>query len=116
MGYSSRARTYRGCNATAAARAPLLAHVGRAGVASFGGAAAIPVDRVPWGAAGEAPAPPADRIRQNRTAQPRAVFPGALPCGARAAARCALRKPRHRSEEHTSELQSPMYLVCRLLL
>src|SRR5437762_12149701 len=23
---------------------------------------------------------------------------------------------RHRSEEHTSELQSPMYLVCRLLL
>src|SRR5437762_4898330 len=26
-----------------------------------------------------------------------------------------LREPR-RSEEHTSELQSPMYLVCRLLL
>src|SRR5437764_7083973 len=26
-------------------------------------------------------------------------------------------RPRHgRSEEHTSELQSPMYLVCRLLL
>src|SRR5437762_11352643 len=24
--------------------------------------------------------------------------------------------PGHRSEEHTSELQSPMYLVCRLLL
>src|SRR5437879_10982023 len=24
--------------------------------------------------------------------------------------------PLHRSEEHTSELQSPMYLVCRLLL
>src|ERR1017187_9558742 len=24
--------------------------------------------------------------------------------------------PSHRSEEHTSELQSPMYLVCRLLL
>src|SRR5437764_7729115 len=24
--------------------------------------------------------------------------------------------PRQRSEEHTSELQSPMYLVCRLLL
>src|SRR5437763_8520832 len=24
--------------------------------------------------------------------------------------------PRARSEEHTSELQSPMYLVCRLLL
>src|SRR5437762_10666258 len=26
------------------------------------------------------------------------------------------RPGRHRSEEHTSELQSPMYLVCRLLL
>src|SRR5437763_4332067 len=26
------------------------------------------------------------------------------------------RGPRRRSEEHTSELQSPMYLVCRLLL
>src|SRR5256885_12308420 len=25
-------------------------------------------------------------------------------------------KPRHRSEEHTSELQSPCNLVCRLLL
>src|ERR1017187_1051621 len=25
-------------------------------------------------------------------------------------------KPLNRSEEHTSELQSPMYLVCRLLL
>src|SRR5437879_7340619 len=28
----------------------------------------------------------------------------------------ALRRPILRSEEHTSELQSPMYLVCRLLL
>src|SRR5437764_7808017 len=26
------------------------------------------------------------------------------------------RRPEERSEEHTSELQSPMYLVCRLLL
>src|SRR5437879_10308755 len=25
-------------------------------------------------------------------------------------------RAQHRSEEHTSELQSPMYLVCRLLL
>src|SRR5437762_10397743 len=33
---------------------------------------------------------------------------------AHASIRCA--KPRPRSEEHTSELQSPMYLVCRLLL
>src|SRR5437762_10285775 len=28
----------------------------------------------------------------------------------------SLRARRFRSEEHTSELQSPMYLVCRLLL
>src|SRR5437764_5750059 len=28
----------------------------------------------------------------------------------------SLRTPEQRSEEHTSELQSPMYLVCRLLL
>src|SRR5437762_5304157 len=28
----------------------------------------------------------------------------------------AKRSAHHRSEEHTSELQSPMYLVCRLLL
>src|SRR5437763_7336310 len=28
----------------------------------------------------------------------------------------APRQALHRSEEHTSELQSPMYLVCRLLL
>src|ERR1017187_8973138 len=27
-----------------------------------------------------------------------------------------MRQLQHRSEEHTSELQSPMYLVCRLLL
>src|SRR5437763_8234931 len=38
----------------------------------------------------------------------------------RAEARCAVAQHRRaateRSEEHTSELQSPMYLVCRLLL
>src|SRR5215210_8633292 len=36
-------------------------------------------------------------------------------CRRLAAARCPLVSAR-RSEEHTSELQSPMYLVCRLLL
>src|SRR5437764_6964176 len=29
---------------------------------------------------------------------------------------CPVGQPLERSEEHTSELQSPMYLVCRLLL
>src|SRR5690348_18424758 len=35
----------------------------------------------------------------------------------RCASRTARRsRPGHRSEEHTSELQSPVHLVCRLLL
>src|SRR5437764_10909810 len=37
-------------------------------------------------------------------------------CVARCAALAAEPGARVRSEEHTSELQSPMYLVCRLLL
>src|SRR5436189_4854696 len=36
--------------------------------------------------------------------------------GPRPVRRPAESNSRHRSEEHTSELQSPMYLVCRLLL
>src|SRR5437763_12984012 len=41
----------------------------------------------------------------------------ALSAGPRGARRIAPRRARgHRSEEHTTELQSPMYLVCRLLL
>src|SRR5436189_4125208 len=47
------------------------------------------------------------RSRASRTAPARA--PGAP------RSRTA-RRTRIRSEEHTSELQSPMYLVCRLLL
>src|SRR5439155_15029387 len=45
--------------------------------------------------------------------------PGANPrAGARPgrAAACAAARPAHRSEEHTSELQSRGHLVCRLLL
>src|SRR5437879_10337646 len=51
-------------------------------------------------------------------------FSGIPPCVMKSSARSA--RPAHslqrlphsgaRSEEHTSELQSPMYLVCRLLL
>src|SRR5258708_8655511 len=48
------------------------------------------------------------------------ALPISLPGTVRAAAvpcpRPAWRRPRHRSEEHTSELQSPDHLVCRLLL
>src|SRR5437879_9131689 len=47
----------------------------------------------------------ADRTPSNK---PVRVQSAASPCGGRAEGL--------RSEEHTSELQSPMYLVCRLLL
>src|SRR5437762_10630226 len=37
-------------------------------------------------------------------------------CHSKQSCRISGRNDRGRSEEHTSELQSPMYLVCRLLL
>src|SRR3712207_6960740 len=51
---------------------------------------------------------PAGWVRQGRATQPRNAVPreGAPPTHARD----------RRSEEHTSELQSRQYLVCRLLL
>src|SRR3989449_2834390 len=51
--------------------------------------------------------PPPNARREFRPAAPAA----ALPLGARARP-----SPRRRSEEHTSELQSRLHLVCRLLL
>src|SRR5437879_12412035 len=42
--------------------------------------------------------------------------PGQSADPARTGAARAAGRSRFRSEEHTSELQSPMYLVCRLLL
>src|SRR5437764_6886473 len=45
----------------------------------------------------------------------RGATPSAMPPGA-APGRCPRPSATTRSEEHTSELQSPMYLVCRLLL
>src|SRR2546429_2303371 len=46
---------------------------------------------------------------------------GGLPCTPRESSHCSPRSParrprRGRSEEHTSELQSRLHLVCRLLL
>src|SRR3712207_8707684 len=41
---------------------------------------------------------------------------GLAACAQRAAPRSVSRRPTVRSEEHTSELQSRQYLVCRLLL
>src|SRR5687767_15625412 len=59
------------------------------------------------GCARAQPARDRRRLRQQRDAggesRPRAVVPPAVPL-------------RRRSEEHTSELQSLAYLVCRLLL
>src|SRR3712207_7514067 len=49
---------------------------------------------------------PGERQRRRRPAHPRGRGAPARPTGQRAA----------RSEEHTSELQSRQYLVCRLLL
>src|SRR5437763_6868400 len=56
---------------------------------------ALPISPRPTSRARVATAPP---VRKSSSA-----FPAKMPL-------------RSRSEEHTSELQSPMYLVCRLLL
>src|SRR3712207_8721022 len=54
-------------------------------------------------------------LRQNVRLQRRsATVP--RPCRACATTGVGARRPRRRSEEHTSELQSRQYLVCRLLL
>src|SRR5437764_10786580 len=61
--------------------------------------------------------------RADSSSNPRCQFqPAALPAVPAAAATTSHTRPvqplarPERSEEHTSELQSPMYLVCRLLL
>src|SRR5437764_13588044 len=63
---------------------------------------AAPRGRAP---AGRCPRPP------RRPRPPAPPSPAARPRASRTPPRA-----RSRSEEHTSELQSPMYLVCRLLL
>src|SRR3712207_6869137 len=53
----------------------------------------------------------------DRLQDPESQRPGALPLRARPQGRRLHRRGRdRRSEEHTSELQSRQYLVCRLLL
>src|SRR3712207_7593033 len=47
---------------------------------------------------------------------PRLVHPPASGCSLRVGGRTHVAGARARSEEHTSELQSRQYLVCRLLL
>src|SRR5690242_20991282 len=53
--------------------------------------------------------PPASRTRPTRTTSPSSGPPFA-------SSSCPRATPRGRSEEHTSELQSHVNLVCRLLL
>src|SRR5437867_8002375 len=53
------------------------------------------------------------QYRQRRQAQARVTDQGSLSITSSASSRCGAAE---RSEEHTSELQSPYDLVCRLLL
>src|SRR3712207_8833724 len=64
------------------------------------------------------PPPPAgtDRARPRPSAVPGAARPRPPHPARRPARRSRAGRPRSRSEEHTSELQSRQYLVCRLLL
>src|SRR5437763_5574470 len=55
-------------------------------------------------------------VRSGRGAETIRQFNRAADAGAKADAIIGARHVIVRSEEHTSELQSPMYLVCRLLL
>src|SRR3712207_6989974 len=64
--------------------------------------------------AGVERARPAAPDLQQEYRQRREALAGRLPDGVILAIGAA--EPRHRSEEHTSELQSRQYLVCRLLL
>src|SRR5256886_9180961 len=61
----------RGSDASAAVRAPVLAHLGGLGVVTCTCVAAVPVDGGGRPRAGGRAAPPADRFRQNPATQPR---------------------------------------------
>src|SRR2546422_3660733 len=56
------------------------------------------------------------QIAKLHTAKPEVTFLVLVPGRSPRASRCEDRLDRHRSEEHTSELQSRLHLVCRLLL
>src|SRR5437763_4851225 len=59
--------------------------------------------------------PPKRHIPHPRGATARPLFPSGMRVSAEGT-RLITAHSNIRSEEHTSELQSPMYLVCRLLL
>src|SRR3712207_7296284 len=69
---------------------------------------ALPISALPWHGRAALPSPASLRAA-GRHRPP-------LPPGPRAQYRCGRGALGSRSEEHTSELQSRQYLVCRLLL
>src|ERR1700682_3964104 len=69
-------------NATAAARAPILAHLGWLGVVTCNGVAAVPVGDTGRNCAGRGAAATAERRRQNGATQPRVVLSRTVPAGA----------------------------------
>src|SRR3712207_7852070 len=68
-----------------------------------------------WRAWSASPSGPPRRRAPTSPARPAGAAPGG-PAGARRAGRRRRGWSTRRSEEHTSELQSRQYLVCRLLL
>src|SRR3712207_7855292 len=60
--------------------------------------------------------PPGDDRALLRSPPPNAARGTVSPSVRGTSSRCGSAGRRHRSEEHTSELQSRQYLVCRLLL
>src|SRR5256885_3286473 len=70
---------------------------------------ALPISRRTAPSTWRAPSRPPDSVESSSTA---------MPCRRRRRVRSAAssKRPAPRSEEHTSELQSPCNLVCRLLL
>src|SRR3712207_8629623 len=72
-----------------------------------------------WAGGGATPGRRSRTSRSRRSPSPRAGSPSTDPSTTPSAARRPTpprRGSRRRSEEHTSELQSRQYLVCRLLL
>src|SRR5437762_9573105 len=69
---------------------------------------------------GQWPSPPRGAVASARSQRPRAAHCGLIHCTVKPGKNCifspSVAAKLRRSEEHTSELQSPMYLVCRLLL
>src|SRR3712207_7043624 len=70
----------------------------------------------PGGGVGRPPTPPGGPTGTTRKPPPRGWRARPPPGGRRASSGSCRGPLRGRSEEHTSELQSRQYLVCRLLL